>query len=427
MAVKSTKATKPSKAQILKDKNRAIEEENMRLKKELAQKTTEANSKTGAFGKTWRAIAIVILAGLAGGLLLICNTLFWGAHTVVDSEQYGKVTSSLIKDPEIQQAVSIYTTNRIFENNDVEGTIASVLPPKADFLAPTLTTRLKSFTQATISKVLGNEKFQDTWSKVNVKAHDDLLKLANSPQGQDGVINLNEIYQQLSASLVDTKLSFLANKQLPAKVGEITVLKSDKLKTLHLVSSNINTFKYVSLGLILAFGAGAVWLSRNRRKMVMVFSAMFAILMLVTLVGLRIVTAIVVSKVLPDYQAAVRNAAGIIFNPLVIQSVSILFLSLVVLIGTFLSGPSKAATSVRDRIQLLFQGKAHKALFAKENRITLWVGKTKRALRVFGLLLLTVLMLRVQLTPARILVFAGLALVILALIELLASDSKAKR
>ncbi len=426
MANNYTKSRKESQMDKLKKNNQALKTENKKLKHKLAV-DSESIDKNGAFGKTWRALAIVLLAGFAGALLLVCNTLFWGARTVVDSQQYQKVTTNLIKDPEIQQALSFYTTNRIFDNNDVEGIITSVLPPKADFLAPTLTTRLKTFTQESINKILASEKFQSVWIKVNVKAHDDLLKLANSPQGQDGVINLNEVFQQLTSNLEDTKLSLLSGKKLPDKVGQITILESNKLKALHFISSNINTFKYLSLGLIVVLSAGAIWLSHNKRRMLIILSVMFAVLMLVTLLGLRIATALIANNVMPEYQSAARSAAGIIFQPFVLQSVTIMTLSLVVFLAAFLSGPTKVATNLRDRLQLLFQGKAHSALFSKENSITLWVGKTKHALRVFGLLLLTVVMLRVQLTPTRILVFASLALLLLAGIELLASNTKTKK
>lgn len=403
----------------LKEQNKQLKEENKSLKK-----TLRSASPSSWIGSSWRILSVIILTGLAGALLLVCNVLFWAGRTTLDTQSYKEVSSQLIKDPQIGSAVALYTTRQIFQNNDVAGIISSALPPRAEFLAQPLESRLQDFTQSTITKVLATPKFQDKWIDVNVKVHDSIIKLANSPQGQDGVISLNEAYQALASNLKDTKLAFLADKQLPSSVGQITVLQSDKLRLIHILSSNLKTFKYLSLALILVFSGLAIWLARNRRRTVIVIGIVFGTLMLITLLGLRVGSVVLSSKASPDYQVAVKHAVDIVTRPLVIQSYSLLLLSLLAAAVAYLGGSSRTAVATRGKVQLALEGRAHQALFSSENSFTNWVGTNKHLLRLALLILLTIYALSVRLTPLTIIILAAVGLVLVILIEVLAAPTK---
>lgn len=409
-----------------KSVNKELAAENARLRKEnemLKQRVSRRNNRSW-FSRSWRTLTIVVLAVLAGSLLVAANILFWAGHTVVDSQSYKQTITPLVESPQVQTSMALYTTNQVFANNDVQGDIASVLPPRADFLAPTLTGQLKNLTQTTLQKVLASDKFQTTWININVKAHDSLLKLASSPAGQDGVINLNEIYQQLGASLQGTKLAFLANKQLPPKVGDITVLKSNKLHTLHVVSSNINTFKYVSLAIVIAFSALAVWLAERRRRLVISLSFLFAILMALSLIAFRLTASTVSSKVQPEYQSGVSSAASIILHPLALQTWTVLLLLLLVGIGAWLGGASHSAKTSRERFQTLLEGKAHQALFGKhENALTRFVGRGKRRLQLSLVTLIALIMLLIKLSPKLVILYGLLMLLAVIVTEILAAPT----
>ena len=409
-----------------KSVNKELAAENVRLRKEnemLKQRVSRRNNRSW-FSRSWRTLTIVVLAVLAGSLLVAANILFWAGHTVVDSQSYKQTITPLVESPQVQTSMALYTTNQVFANNDVQGDIASVLPPRADFLAPTLTGQLKNLTQTTLQKVLASDKFQTTWININVKAHDSLLKLASSPAGQDGVINLNEIYQQLGASLQGTKLAFLANKQLPPKVGDITVLKSNKLHTLHVVSSNINTFKYVSLAIVIAFSALAVWLAERRLRLVISLSFLFAILMALSLIAFRLTASTVSSKVQPEYQSGVSSAASIILHPLALQTWTVLLLLLLVGIGAWLGGASHSAKTSRERFQTLLEGKAHQALFGKhENALTRFVGRGKRRLQLSLVTLIALIMLLIKLSPKLVILYGLLMLLAVIVTEILAAPT----
>lgn len=403
-----------------------LKADNQRLKAENARLKEKANtaSPRGWIGSGWRIITVIVLVALAGSLLMVANVLFWAGRTTLDNNSYRQVSAQIIKDPQVQSAIALYTTRQIFQNNDVAGTITSVLPPRAEFLAEPLTSRLEDYTNKTIATLLARPQFQQRWITVNGKVHEGILKLANSPAGQDGVVSLNEAYQAVSANLKNTKLSFLADKQLPSRVGEVTVLQSDKLRAIHILSSNLNTFKYASVALVVVLSALAIWLSKNRRRTIIVTGLVFSVLMLVTLLGLRIVSALVSGEAAPEYQTAVKHIADILSRPLVIQSYSIALLCLLAVAIAYFGSNYKSAATLRGKASLLLEGKAHKALFANENGLSKWLGRHKQLLRIAVLVLLVAFGLTMQLSPAVILALTLFGLSALVLIELLAAPPK---
>ncbi len=406
----------------LKADNRKLLAENAKLRK---NQNISSNSKTG--GSASKTVAIVFLVGLAGALLLVCNILFWAGRTTLDNKSYTEVSAQIIKDPEVRSAVALYATDQIFQNNDVPALVESVLPPQASFLAQPLSARLEDYTEKTLAGILARPQFQQRWVEVNSKVHSGIIQLANSPSGRDGVISLNEAYQALSLNLKGTKLEFLAGKQLPDSVGQVTVLKSDKLRLIHILSSNLNTFKYVSLALVMLFTAAAVWISGRRRRLIIVAGLIYSSLMLATILGLRIASSLLSSRAEPQYQTAIKHIADILTRPLVIQSYTIILLSLLAVVIAYMGGRSKGAIQIRKKVGLALEGKAHQSLFSNENKVTIWTGAHKLYLRLATLLGLILAALLIQLTPRTILSLATIGVMVLLLIEVTGAPPKNKK
>ena len=61
-----------------------------------------------------RSLLLAITIGIAGGLLLSGNILFWTGNTLVDNNKFAAITEPLIKQPAIQTAISKYGTDQLF-------------------------------------------------------------------------------------------------------------------------------------------------------------------------------------------------------------------------------------------------------------------------------------------------------------------------
>jgi hypothetical protein len=405
-------ASQSAELKKLKADNQRLLSENERLKK-----------SPGYSSHRWKKIFAGILAGLAVILLMLGNIFFWAGNTIVNTDRYISTVQPIYQDPTVQAAIADYTTNQLFKQVDVQSVVQQALPPRADFLAPAIDTQVKGLTESSLKKILASPKVQSAWIDTQRHAHDRLINLAANYKG-DGTIDINDFYQQLSKQLGDTKLSFLANKQLPPKIGTIKVVDAPFLPTFHRVVTKIGLWQFLATALLIAFSAMAIWLSSRRRRMVVVLGLFFAFGMFVTLVVLRVAPSAVAGHIAAPYQAAAKQATKLALNPLRTQTITLFLASLLLSTVAWLSGQSRSAKLVKSRLQTALDGKLHQSIFGnKENRLTLWFGRHKKLLQWLTVALVALLMLIVQLSPAAIIWFAAILVLLEAFIELLAAQT----
>ena len=406
-----------------------LEKENLKLKEEnekLAKKVKASESDSKNQSGPGRRIAIVALVLFSAFLLLLGNIFFWAGRTVTNTDQYVETIAPLVEDPTIQKAIATYATDQIFQNVDVEPILAESLPPKAAFLAPTLSTQLQNYTGKVLLKVVESDKFQKVWIDTNRDSHERLIRVATNYEG-DGTISINDVYQALSKELASTNLSFLAGKQIPSKVGNITIVKVEYLPAFHNLVTNINTWRTIALVLFIVTSAGAIYISRHRRQTAVALGLLFATAMFATLLALRIGRETVVAGVDSQYQSAVSNAYQIIVNQLVVQSWVIMAAGILIALIAWITGSTKSAQAISSRISKLLSGNVHKALISKENSFTLWVGQYKTLLQWGSVVLLGLIMLFSTLTATKLIVFVVLILLCYAVVEILAAPVKKQK
>lgn len=304
------------------------------------------NSKKKPAKKNGKRIAIGISAALATLVLVFGNIFFWTSRTLIDTNRYVATVGPLIKQPPIQSAIAQYTTTQVFDNFNVEGFIKSSLPPKAAFLAPELTTQVKTYTQSTIKALLNNSKVQNYWYSSLQRRHAALISFSKSYTG-NGSINVSDIYSQLSKRLSGTQLSFLANKQLPAKVGSIQITTVGWLPAFHNLVNNIDLYETLAF-IIFFIGSGlAIYLSPRHLRMVVKLGLVYAFFMLITLLAINIMRGVLVSDVNQTYQAAVGSAYNVVLGSLVSQTVTIMIISLVISILAWITDRFKLINKSR--------------------------------------------------------------------------------
>lgn len=406
-------ASSATRAQVeeLKRANEQLKVENIRLKAKLGKHKTSF----------WRNMAIILCVVLATAVLLAGNVFFWAGSTLINTDKYVATVQPLMADKTIQTAVADYTTTQLFNQVDVQAEIAGVLPPRADFLAPQLTKQLRGATESTLQKTLASNRFQTLWVNANRKAQERLIGTIKSSKTTDGVINLQDVYDRLGQSLNGTKLSFLAGKTLPSKVGSVTVINAPWLPKARTVVNNINWLKPVSLALVALFGAVAVWLARNRRRMIIVLASVFALSMAGTLIATQIVQSRVEAHVQPAYQAAAGNAANIILQPLWHQTVTILAFSLLVAAIAWLSGPYGWARCTVGATRKYLTTPLHKLIFKSENGFTHWAAEYRHTIQWIIVAAVVFIMLAVTLSLKLVVLYGLLMLVLEILSEILAA------
>ncbi|HSX53631.1 MAG TPA: hypothetical protein VLF90_04730 [Patescibacteria group bacterium] len=397
------------------------------LQKNIDSQKAGTKTKTAKKKNYWRKIAAWFCVALATALLVVGNIFFWTGNTLVNTDRYVSAVGPLIQKPEIQTAIASYTTTQLFNNVDVQGYVQSILPPRADVLAPQLTSQLKTYTQTSIQSLLANPKVQSYWYSSLARRHEAIISFTKNYEG-NGTIEVSDIYNQLSKRLVDTKLSFLANKQLPNNVGSIKVATAGWLPVVHKLAKNIGLYQTLATLLLVGLVAAAIALSTKKRKMVIRLGVFFALAMMATLIAIKIAGSIVVSKVDPTYQSAVQVAYNTVFSAFVTQTIAILLLGALVVIIAWLSGPYKSATAIKARTVALLSGRLHQTLFGQhDNAFTIWVGKFKRQLQWGSIALIALIMVLVKLSPKLVVIYGLVMLVLVLAIEFLAAPNNKNR
>ncbi len=403
-----------------KQKIANLEKENRALKARLA----EVAKKHPRRHFNWKTIGIILATGTAGAMLVVGNLVFWTGRTMTDTKRYTEATQPIIENQAVQEAIANRATTAIFDNVNVEQIAQDALPPRAEFLAPSIATQVESFTNAQAKKIVASTQFQEVWQTVNTRAHQRLLNAVKNYQG-DGMFDINDLYARLSERLQDSKLSFLANKTLPANVGNITLISTPNLPKAHWIVVNLWWIRLLSIALFVLLTVLAVWLAKNRRKAVVKVGWLYALLMVATLLALRITKTLIVGKIMPEYQAAATAVWGIVLKSLVQQTAALLLAFVIISIIAWVTGGGKRAQSVRNRIGIALNGQLHQAIFKnKENKFTIWLGNNKLIIEILALIVAALSLLIIRLTPINIIITVVILLVWVLAVEALAATTK---
>lgn len=404
-----------SRLQKLEAENRRLRRANDKLQKQFAA------SSRWSFGRVLRKFSIVLCVTLAILCLTAGNILFWAGNTIVKSDRYVAATAPIIRNPSVQNALATNINQKLFAQVDVNRVVSQALPPRAGFLAPVITDQVHQHSQDAIKKVLARPQFQDRWNAAQEHIHDRFIKLVDE-HGSDGSINVSEVYTDVSQQLVHTNLAFLANKPLPAKAGQIQLLKGKWLSVLQRTIQHIDTWRLLALGLLIIFSFIGIWLSARRRRTAIVIASLAAAAMFLTLLCIRIGGELIAGKVKQQNAEAVRQIYGIVTHSLVAQTAAILGAAPLMIFIIWISGTSSAASRTKVFLDRLFSGKLHAALFSKgENALTHWTGAHKVALQWSAVALVVASILFTRLTPGTLVAQAIAILMLVLLVEVLAA------
>lgn len=381
---------------------------------EIEYRKRKNKHKLKSFFK-WLSMALAALVFIFG------TTVFYVATTLINTDKFMDVAGPLASQPAVQTAVAEKTTDALFSQIDVETLAAQALPPRVDFLAPTLASQLQKTTQDKANDIVASEQFQQVWQNSVRSAHETFVKQLKDYQGA-GTISLDDVYKQLSQRLEGGKLSFLANKSLPPKIGNVTVVQSDWLPAAHRIVANINLLRALAIFILLGLLVAVIWLSDKRRKAIIQIGAMVSILSALMLISLRIIRNLGADNVQPAYRQAAIEAWKVFIKPFAVELVIFIILGLTAIFIAWVSGKSSSAVSFRDRTETLFSGKLHESIFREENVFTLWVGRHKRLLFILVAIFFVASLLFISLTLKSFVLLLIITIILTLLIESLSGS-----
>ena len=338
-------------------------------------------------------MAILVVATLLG---LVSVFSIWVKRQALETDTWTNTSTKLLENHEVNEALSAYLVEVLYENVDVEGELAGALPPPAKPLAGPAAAGLRTLAGQIASEALSRPRVQALWAEANRNAHGLFLEVIEgggdtlSTEGGEVALDLGAIVDRLGAQLgVD-----VADK-LPPDAARIQLLESEELST---AQDAVNALKGLSLILpliALALYALAVYLARGwRREAIRAWGVSWMligvlILIIRSVAGEALVSSLSSSdSVEPAVSAVWDIATSLLRN----GGIAMFAYGLVIFLGAVLAGPLGFAKRARRSLAPLLRDRVSAyAAAAFIVLLLLWWGPTEGFRRPLPLLVLLAL------------------------------------
>jgi hypothetical protein len=296
--------------------------------------------------RTWLPWAIVVLAAV---IALVAALNVWVKRQALSTDNWTNASSQLLENDQIRSALSVYLVNQLYENVNVSQELEQRLPPPVKPLAPQIALGLQQVAIRATDGLLARPRVQQLWREANRRAHRRFIAVLDGKhsalQTDNGnvVLNLQPILQQLEQR---TGIGSRVQGKLPPDAGKITVMKGNQLDTARKTVKVIRVMSYFLLFLVIALYAVAVYLGRDRRKMLLGVGVSVLLVGLLVLVVRRFAGNYLVDALTgnPDAKGAVTATWAIGTELLRNVGENAIIYGIVIIFAAWIAGPSRPAT-----------------------------------------------------------------------------------
>jgi hypothetical protein len=286
--------------------------------------------------------------------LLIAGTLLWAAfgfalwaqRQALDTDNWVETSGDLLEDEDVRNALGAFIADQLFRSAEVEARLEEALPTQLDRLAGPAASGLHEIARRNAPRVLGSAAALQAWERANEAAHSRLLALVEGDSDRDLSLDLKGLFEQIAES---TGLPPEAVERLPADVSSLQIADGDRLETAQGLLDLFEALVWVLLVLAVAAFAGAVALSADRRRTLVTVGGCLMLAALAVVAARRLAGDAVVEALAeaPNAHAAADDVWDIATSLLVDAASGSFVAGLFIVIGAWLSGPGRRATSVR--------------------------------------------------------------------------------
>jgi hypothetical protein len=192
----------------------------------------------------------------------------WAERQALNTDDWVSTSGKLIRNDRIREAVANYLVDQLYENVDVERELKELLPGETKQLAGPVSGGLRQVAGQGAEAVLKSSTAQSLWQEANRTAHEQLLEVLEEKKGaistEEGKVSLD--LGSLVTNLADqVGIGENLAEKLPEDAGQITILRSDQLKTAQDIVVAVKGLALVLVLLtLLSFGL-AIYFTREGR------------------------------------------------------------------------------------------------------------------------------------------------------------------
>ena len=318
---------------------------------------------------SWRMPVSIVLIVLGCIVAPVAVLGVWAGNEVSDTGRWVATVEPLIHDPAIQNVLTDKITTEITNRLNVTGTIDQASAQLNDrgltrissllnSFGPQIASSVTGFIHSTVHRVISGPRVAKLWVRVNTTAHQAVVQVL-SGQGNGAIstsngqitLNLGPFIAVVKQDLVDHGFALASN--IPPISPTVALFQAKDLGKAQAGYRLITTLKIVLPILALVLLAAGVWVARGRRRALIWATLGLAASMLVLAIGLLIARSIYLNSVpptvLPGDAAAAAFDAMVYFIRVGLRVV--LAVGLVIAIGAFITGPSRAAIQTRSTLK----------------------------------------------------------------------------
>jgi hypothetical protein len=294
--------------------------------------------------------ALVVLGSVFAFLSVFA---IWVERQALNTNDWVDTSGRLIENQEIRSSVGKYLVDQLYENVDIEKEVEEILPGETKDLAGPVSGGLRQVGGAGAEKLLETSTAQSLWKDANRAAHEQLLAVLENKkeavETEEGKVTLK--LGGLVTNLADqVGIGQKLAEKLPPDAGQVTILRSDQLRTAQDIVIAIKGLALVlSLLTLLAFGL-AIYLSREGRWITVLFcgiglvAAAFAAIVFRQIVGGIVVDQLVTEE---SVKPAAEAAWSIGTSLMVSIAVTIIVIGVLFGVAGWLASPTGSARAGR--------------------------------------------------------------------------------
>ena len=387
-----------------------------------------------------RSIAAVICLVLAGLLTMPAAVAYWGQRTLNDTQRYVDTVEPLVSSPEVQDVIATKVTDAIEKQVDIEAILNNVFAgvitdrPRLEQLVGPLSAAINGLIDREVRAFIASDEFADLWVRVNTRAQQALQRVLNgeesgavSLQGEQVVLDVNEVIDQVKQRLVARGLTLVENVPIPETDRQIVLLEAPQLKQLRTIYAFGNPVARWLLPIVGVLYLLAFVLARRRPRMTVAIGALLAANALLVAIALSIGSQLFVDQLAGTVFA---TASRVFYDTLLtyLQRGQQVFLGLglvLVVAGAF-AGSNKYGTAVRTSLSGGLEGTGERLADGWVGGVGRWVAPNVEWLRAVVVVLgFVVLVWGNNVSLPRMWWSLALVLVLLALVQVLVGAGRA--
>lgn len=354
-----------------------------------------------------RSIVAIICLVLAGLLTTPAAVAYWGQRTLNDTQRYVDTVEPLVSSPEVQDVIATKVTDAIEKQVDIEAVLNNVFAgvitdrPRLEQLVGPLSAAINGLIDREVRAFIASDEFADLWTRVNTRAQQALQRVlkgdtsgAVSLQGDQIVLDVDEVINQVKERLVARGLTLVQNVPIPKTDRQIVLMEAPQVKQLRTIYAFGNPLAQWLLPVVAVLYLAAFVLARRRPRMAVAIGAVLAANALLVALALSIGRQLFVDQL----AGTVFGAASRVFFDTLLAYLErgqqvLVGLGLILIVAGWFAGANKYGTAVRHTATGGLEGTGARLADGRVGGTGGWVKANVRWIRAVVVVLGVVVML----------------------------------